>query len=62
MMSVGVPVGLSHWGRGYPAFLLAKKPDNPVPNGSTLSPTALLSTFPTDVILMKIYECKAGRL
>ena len=56
-------------GRGYPAFSLAKKPDNPVPNGSQPRPqlappppTALLSTFPLDAILMKIYECKAGRL
>ena len=27
---------VNHWGRGLVAFLLAKKPLNPVPNGSPL--------------------------
>ena len=33
MMPVGVPVGtgLSHWGRGFPAFLFAKKAGKPRP-------------------------------
>lgn len=38
-----------------------KRATNPVPTG-TPTPNPLLSTFPVDAILMKIYECKAGRL
>lgn len=55
----------SHLGTGLSGFSLAKKPDNPVPTGTsapTRTPTGILPTFPADAILMKIYECKAGRL
>ena len=57
-----MPVGGAS-GDGVSGFLLAKKPLTPSPLAPpTRTPTGILPTFPADAILMKIYECKAGRL